>query len=200
MNSIDQARSDLRNFIADFQMLTPDEVDTITNGTNIQQFDKGTLLLKEGQVSDKCYFVIKGLVRQFYLIDGEEKTTAFFMEKEPVNAFTSSNTKTPSKHYIECIEDCVLTVGTDDLIENMCQKVPRLENVMRVEVEKNAGKFQDEYAAFIMSSPEERYLNLLEKRPGLMNRVPQHQIASFLGVKPESLSRIRKRLLTTRKP
>lgn len=200
MNSIDQARSDLRNFIADFQMLTPDEVDTITNGTNIQQFDKGTLLLKEGQVSDKCYFVIKGLVRQFYLIDGEEKTTAFFMEKEPVNAFTSNNTKTPSKHYIECIEDCVLTVGTDNLIENMCQKVPRLENVMRVEVEKNAGKFQDEYAAFIMSSPEERYLNLLEKRPGLMNRVPQHQIASFLGVKPESLSRIRKRLLTTRKP
>ncbi|KYG74300.1 hypothetical protein AWW68_13615 [Roseivirga spongicola] len=179
-------------------MLTPQEVDTIVDGTNIQAFPKGTILLKEGQISDKCYFVLKGLIREYYLKDGDEKTTAFFTENEPVNSFTSNNSKSPSRSYLECIEDCILTVGTDDIIEAMCKKVPRLENLMRVEVEKNAGKFQDEYAAFIMSSPEERYVSLLEKRPGLMNRVPQHQIASFLGVKPESLSRIRKRLLTAK--
>lgn len=198
MDSLEIARQDLHAFITGFNMLSSEEVNTIVDGTNIKLFEKGTLLLKQGQVSDKCYFVLNGLVREYYLKDGDEKTTAFFAENEPVNAFTSSNSKAPSKHYLECIEDCILTVGSDDLIEDMCKKVPRLENLMRVEVEKNAGKFQDEYAAFIMSSPEERYISLLEKRPGLMNRVPQHQIASFLGIKPESLSRIRKRLLTAK--
>lgn len=198
MDALETARRDLHSFITTFNMLTPQEVDTIVDGTNIQAFSKGNVLLKEGQVSDKCYFVLKGLIREYYLKDGEEKTTAFFTENEPVNSFTSNNSKSPSRSYLECIEDCILTVGTDDIIEAMCKKVPRLENLMRVEVEKNAGKFQDEYAAFIMSSPEERYVSLLEKRPGLMNRVPQHQIASFLGVKPESLSRIRKRLLTAK--
>ena len=198
MNDLDSARQDLHAFVTSFGMLTPDEVNTVVDGTIIKFFPKGSILLKEGQVSDKCYFVLQGLIREYYLKDGEEKTTAFFAENEPVNAFTSSSSKKPSKHYLECIEDCILTVGTDDITEEMCKKVPRLENLMRVEVEKNAGKFQDEYAAFIMSSPEERYLTLLEKRPGLMNRVPQHQIASFLGVKPESLSRIRKRLLSTK--
>lgn len=198
MDALETARRDLHSFITTFNMLTPQEVDTIVDGTNIQAFPKGTILLKEGQISDKCYFVLKGLIREYYLKDGEEKTTVFFTENEPVNSFTSNNSKSPSRSYLECIEDCILTVGTDDIIEAMCKKVPRLENLMRVEVEKNAGKFQDEYAAFIMSSPEERYVSLLEKRPGLMNRVPQHQIASFLGVKPESLSRIRKRLLTAK--
>jgi hypothetical protein len=63
-------------------------------------------------------------------------------------------------------------------------------------MEKNAGKAQEEHSLFIISSPEERYLNLLENRPKLLNRVPQHQIASYLVIKPESLSRIRKRIVS----
>ena len=63
-------------------------------------------------------------------------------------------------------------------------------------MEKHAGKEHDHITAFISSSTEERYLDLQEKRPDLFNRIPQHQIASYLGIKPESLSRIKKRLIT----
>ena len=77
--------------------------------------------------------------------------------------------------------------------------VPRLESIIRFELEKNAGKEHDHLSKFISSSPEERYLDLQENRPDLFNRIPQHQIASYLGIKPESLSRIRKRIILNEK-
>jgi len=185
----------LKEFIESFGLLTDQEVKTIIDNANIKSFKKGTFLLKEGQVSDKCYFVLKGCVREFYAVDGEEKSTAFFTEMQPVTSFTSYTNQTPSKHYLICAEDCVLTVGTQDLEKEMCERIPRLESVIRQEVERSTGKAQDDFANFITSSPEKRYLNLLENRPDLLNRIPQHQIASYIGVKPESLSRIRKRLV-----
>ncbi len=188
----------LRGFIKQFGMLTDDEIDIIVDNANIQSYKKGTVLLREGQVARECYFVLKGLVREYYIKDGEEKSTNFYTEMEPVNSFTSHTESKPSKHFLVCAEDCVLTVGTDSLEQEMCRRIPRLESIIRQEVENNTGKMQDYIAEFITSSPEERYMKLMEERPGLLNRVPQHQIASYLGVTPESLSRIRKRLLTTK--
>lgn len=188
----------LRGFIKQFGMLTDDEIDIIVDNANIQSYKKGTVLLREGQVARECYFVLKGLVREYYIKDGEEKSTNFYTEMEPVNSFTSHTEGKPSKHFLVCAEDCVLTVGTDSLEQEMCRRIPRLESIIRQEVENNTGKMQDHMANFITSSAEERYMQLMEERPGLLNRVPQHQIASYLGVTPESLSRIRKRLLTSK--
>lgn len=188
----------LRGFIKQFGMLTDEEVSMIVDNANIKSFKKGTIILREGQVAKECYFVLKGLVREYYIKDGEERSTNFFTEMEPVNSFTSHTAAKPSRHFLVCAEDCVLTVGNDSLEQEMCRRIPRLESIIRQEVENNTGKFQDHIANFITSSPEERYMTLMEERPDLLNRVPQHQIASYLGVTPESLSRIRKRLLTTR--
>lgn len=188
----------LRNFIKEFGMLTDDEIDIIVDNANIKSFKKGTVLLREGQVARECYFVLKGLVREYYIKDGEERTTNFFTELEPVNSFTSHTSGKASKHFLVCVEDCALTVGTDSLEQEMCQRIPRLESIIRQEVENNTGKMQDEMAKFITSTPEELYADLVENRPELLNRVPQHQIASYLGVKPETLSRIRKRMLTAK--
>lgn len=189
----------LKPFISNFKILTPDEVQLICDHTIVKAFKKGTLLLKEGQISNKCYAVLKGCIREYYLIDGEEKSTAFFTEGQPVNAFTSFANQTPSKHYLECVEDCVLTVGNESIEKEMCERIPRLADIIREEVEKEAGRNQDEFAFFMTSTPEERYLNLLKTRPDLFNRVPQHQIASYIGVKPESLSRIRRRIASKKK-
>ncbi|MEO1435586.1 MAG: Crp/Fnr family transcriptional regulator [Bacteroidota bacterium] len=186
----------LHQFVSSFKILTPDEVNLIVDHADIRAFDKGIHILKEGQIASECFFVLKGLVREYYLQDGTEKTTAFFTEGMPVNSFSSATEQKPSKHYLVCAEDCVMTVGTESMEAEMIRRIPRLAEIIRQEVERNAGKMQDDLATYIMSSPEERYLNLLKTRPELLNRVPQHQIASFLGVKPESLSRIRKRLLS----
>lgn len=188
----------LRDFIKQFGMLTDEEVNIIVDNAHIKSFKKGTVLLREGQMSKECYMVLKGLVREYYIKDGEERTTNFFTEMQPVNSFTSRNSSKPSKHFLVCSEDCMLTVGWNSLEEEMCRRIPRLESIIRQEVEKETGKMQDEMAKFITSTPEELYQDLVENRPDLLNRVPQHQIASYLGIKPESLSRIRKRLLTTK--
>jgi CRP-like cAMP-binding protein len=186
----------LKGFVESFQILTKTEVDMIVDNANVKSFKKGSVLLKEGQIAQHCYFILKGCIREYYVVDTEEKSTAFYTELDAVTPFSSYTNQTPSKSYFVCAEDCILTVSTQSLEAEMCAKIPRLESIIRQEVEKNTGKTQDELASFITSSPEQRYLNLLETRPSLINRIPQHQLASFIGIKPESLSRIRKRLHT----
>lgn len=194
-----QMHDQLRKFVGSFELLTDEEVDLIVGNANIKSFKKGTVLLREGQIAKECYFVLSGLVREYYIVDGEEKSTNFFTEMQPVNSFTSRNSNKPSRHFLVCSEDSTLTIGTSSLEEEMCELIPRLGEIIRREVEKETGKMQDDMAKLLTSSPEELYLDLVNNRPDLLNRIPQHQIASYIGVKPETLSRIRKRLLTTAK-
>ncbi|MCB9063541.1 MAG: Crp/Fnr family transcriptional regulator [Chitinophagales bacterium] len=179
-------------------MLTNEEREIIVDNTNIREYKKGDVILREGQMAKECYMVLKGLIREYYIVDGEEKTTNFFMEMEPVNSFSSRKNNKPSKHFLVCAEDCAVTVSTNSLEAEMCRLIPRLESIIRDAVEKETGKMQEEMANFITTSPEDRYTQLMNEKPELLNRVPQHQIASYLGVKPETLSRIRKRLLTAK--
>jgi len=187
-------QNEFRAFISNFSYLNNDEIEIIVSNTVLKEFKKGNILLKEGTISTECYAVIKGCVREFYIKDGLEKTTAFFTEGQSVNSFSSYTNQLPSKHYLECSEDCILTVGNQNLIDQMCDRIPRLAKFIKNEVEKDAGALQDRMARFMTSSPEERLLDLLENNPSLINRVPQHQIASYLGITPESLSRIKKRI------
>lgn len=184
----------LINFLNEFQILTPQEINVIADNTIVKEFKKGTLLLKEGQIAKNCYSVLKGCIREYYIVNGDEKTTAFFTEGHAVTSFTSYTSQSPSNHYLICSEDSTLTVSNQSLEKKMCDRLPRLESIIRTEVEKNTGKSQDDFAEFRISSPEQRYLKLIETRPNLINRIPQHQIASYIGVTPESLSRLRKRM------
>ncbi len=175
--------------------LSEEEKQLITDQSTVRQYKKGSFLLREGEVAEECYFILKGCVREFFYKDGEDRSIGFYVEGDPVNSFTSATSKTPSKSSFVCVEDCVLSISNDDFESHMCSIIPRLESIIRQEVEKNTGEAQDKLARFITSSPEERYQDLLENRPDLLNRIPQHQIASFIGVTPESLSRIRKRMM-----
>lgn len=181
--------------IANFEFLTKEKVDTLVAHIKLKSFKKGSLLLVEGKVAKECYAVVKGCVREYHLKDGLEKTTAFFTEGQAINSFSSYSNQIPSKNFLECTEDCILTIGNDSLVEQMCARLPRLQEFMQIEVEKDAGALQERMAFFMSSSPEERFEDLLKNKPGLLNRVPQHQIASYLGITPESLSRIKKRSL-----
>jgi CRP-like cAMP-binding protein len=184
----------LFEFISQYSLLSKEEVQLIVDHSNIQTFPKNTFLLKEGQVANTCYLVLKGCVREYIIKDGEEKSTAFYTEGQPVNSFTSASNKVQAKYNLVCMEDCILTVGNQSLEDEMCRLIPRLSSIIRQEVEKHTGLLQDALSKFMISSPEERYLDLLQNRADLLQRVPQHYIAGYIGVKPESLSRIRKRL------
>jgi len=175
--------------------LSEAEAQVILENIQFKAYKKGDILLREGQISNLCYFNMKGCVRQYYLIDGEEKTTNFYTEGQPISPNEGAFKKKPSKFYLSCVEDCILSVGTPEDELRFFQKYPQFEMVCRIAVEDELGKSQHDFAAFMLSNPEERYMNLIKTRPELIERVPQYQLASYLGIKPESLSRIRKRIM-----
>ncbi|WP_343307329.1 cyclic nucleotide-binding domain-containing protein [Chitinophaga niabensis] len=183
----------LFDFISKYISLTEDEKNAILSFDIFRSIKKGTTLLKAGQKSKNSYFVLKGCIRTYYVLDSEEKTTAFYTEMEALTP-PCVITKTPSKYYISCIEDTILTVSSSDMEVEVNSKFPKFETLCRILSEENLAKQQINFDEFKTSSPEQRYLNLLQKRPDLIQRVPQYQLASYLGIKPESLSRLRARI------
>lgn len=184
----------LLDFISQYVSLTEEEENAILSLDLFRSAKKGTILLKEGQRSQDNYFVLKGCIRIYYIIDGEERTTAFYTEKDALTPHCVM-TKAPSEYYISCVEDSILSVSNPELEAATNQKFPKFESLCRVLSEERLAKQQLDFYAFKTSSPEQRYLDLLQKRPDLIQRVPQHQLASFLGIKPQSLSRLRARIL-----
>ncbi|MBW0179397.1 cyclic nucleotide-binding domain-containing protein [Sediminibacterium sp.] len=184
----------LFDFISKYITLTEDEKNVLVSLNLFRSAKKGTILLKEGQHSKESYFVLKGCIRSYYLIDGEEKTTAFYTEMDALTPHFVIN-KTPSEYFISCVEDSILTVSNSDMEAEVNSKFPKFELMCRKLSEELLAQQRIDFDEFKTSSPEQRYLNLLQSRPDLIQRVPQHQLASYLGIKPQSLSRLRARIL-----
>ncbi|MFK7971253.1 MAG: Crp/Fnr family transcriptional regulator [Bacteroidia bacterium] len=183
----------VRALVSKFGMLSEAEIELIIDKTIVDFFSKDTVLLKEGQVPTKCYMVIEGCVREYIIKDGEEKSTAFFFEGDTFTPHVRDGK--PSRHYWECMEDCVLTISDKGFEESIRNAIPRLESVFQEIAIEKINRGREEWTQFVTSSPEERYLNVLETKPYLLNRIPLRHVASYLGMKPQSLSRIRKRLV-----
>lgn len=183
----------LFDFISKYVPLTDEEKNAIRSLDLFRSVKKGTILLQEGQRSKDSYFVLKGCIRTYYISDGEEKTTAFYTEMEALTP-PCVISKTPSEYYISCIEDTILLVSNSDMEAEVNSKFPKFETMCRILSEELLAKQRIDFDEFKTSSPEQRYLNLIQKRPDLIQRVPQHQLASYLGVTPQSLSRLRARI------
>ena len=186
--------NELFKFLSRYITVTDEEMAMFVSMDLFKSFKKGHVLLSEGQVAQHYFFVLKGCVRTFYIKDGEEKTTEFYEEEETI-APESLQNGDPSKYNIVCEEDCTLLVAAPEMEETVFKTFPKFESLCLILSEKEVSKVRTRYDEFVTASPEERYLNLMQTRPQLLQRVPQYQIASFIGIKPESLSRIRKRLL-----
>lgn len=184
----------LINYFNRILPLTEEEKDAILATLTIKEFKKGTMLLREGETSSEAYFVLDGCVRQYFLVDGAEKTNNFFTDEQWVISMKSISQGVPSDHFIECCTDCRLVVGNRDKEEDLYARFPKLESISRKIMEKVFAEQQEVLSAYLTDTPEQRYLKLMNSRPDLMQRIPQYQIASYIGVKPESLSRIRRRL------
>lgn len=184
----------LFDFLSQYVSLTEEEKNVIISLDIFRSVKKGTILLREGQQSKDSYFVLKGCLRKYYIIDGEEKTTAFYTEMEALTPHCVIS-KTPSEYYINCTEDTMLTVSDTDMEAEINAQFPKFEILCRKMAEVFLVKQQTDFDEFKTSSPEQRYLNLLQSRPDLVQRVPQHQLASYLGIQPQSLSRLRARML-----
>ena len=187
-------REKLVHYFSSLSPLTEAEAAAISASAVVRDYAKGTVLLREGQISTDTYFVLDGLVRQYTLVDGDEKTTGFFCADQWVISLNGMAEPSPSTQFWVCEEDSTLVVGNDEAAQMLFNKYPRLESIARRVLERTFLEYQQIMAAHLLATPEQRYLRLLKTRPDLIQQVPQYQLASYIGVSPESLSRIRKRI------
>jgi CRP-like cAMP-binding protein len=155
---------------------------------------KDLTLLKEGDVSSEFYFIIKGGIRLFYNVGDVEKTAFFYFENKFVSSYESFTKQTPSKHNLQTIEDTTIAVFKHEVVYKLLELFPRFEFLGRIMMEEELIVCQDIIASFISLNAEERYLKLIDTNNELIQRIPQHQLAPYLGVTAETLSRIRKRI------
>jgi len=175
--------------------LNKDEVSLLEKKLTKKTYKKKEIIFKEGKISNEIYFVSKGCVRLFYTTDGTEKTAFFYTEGQFICAGESFTYNIPAIENYQAIEPTELIVLTKSEIEILTLQIPKMEIIARIAVENELITSQKIIASFITKSPEERYLDLLKTKKELFQRAPQQYIASFLGVSPETLSRIKKRIL-----
>ncbi|WP_343486152.1 Crp/Fnr family transcriptional regulator [Allomuricauda sp. d1] len=185
----------LVNYFSQYVDLTEEEVDSIRKADIIREYTKGDVLLRQGQIAKNCFLVLKGCVKRYYIDGGEEKIMEFYTENDSI-APVSYATKEPSEYYISCVEPCLISTGNEEKTQQVLLQFPHFAPIFMKIGESVQAKKQVSMDTYKNLEPEARYQKLMETRPDLLNRVPQYMIASYLGIQPESLSRIRKRMVS----
>lgn len=152
-----------------------------------------TVLLKEGQVSEKMFYIEKGCLRLSFNKDGKDITFQFFFEGEGVSSAESFRNDEPSLFSIETIEPCIIHTLNKRDYRSMIETSALIKEELEQQTFERLMYYQKLFLSRIKHSPEERYRELMEQSPHVLQRVPQHYIASFLGITSVSLSRIRNR-------
>ncbi len=187
-----------RQAVARFVELSDDEWLLFSQGLCIERLKKKAYFVEAGKVCRKVGLLVSGSVRFFMVKEGAEITNYFCMEDEWVSSYTSFVQQRPSAVYIEALEDTVLITFSHQYLQQ-CYASPQLghkmERFRRLIAEYCINCFEDRIGSFLFQSPEERYIKLLESGSHVLQRIPQHYIANYLGITPVSLSRIRRRIL-----
>jgi len=158
-----------------------------------QEIAAKTTLLAEGQISKTIFFVEKGCLRSWFNNNGKDVTFQFFFEGQGVSSIESFMTEQPSMFTIESIEPCVIFAISKKDFETIINTSPAFKQYFDEFIFQRLIFYQQLFLSRIKDNPEMRYKELLAQHPEIIRRVPQHYIASYLGITSVSLSRIRNR-------
>ena len=179
----------------DITFLTPTEWSTLIQYGAIRSFKKGENFITANQINTKIAFILKGGFRFFYEKNDNEITCLLAFENGLIGSFESNILKQPCTQTIQAIEEAELFIIDYKDLEALYNKSPKFERVGRLILEYYLAFLQQRITSYLLDTPEERYMRLINETPDLLNRVPLQYIASYIGVTPVSLSRIRKRIL-----
>jgi CRP-like cAMP-binding protein len=161
----------------------------------VQHYKKGEFYISPGTQENYVAFITKGGFRYFSVVEEKELVCEFFFENNYLSEYESFLRRTPAKVFIQALEDSVVVKFHYNDVQECYAKYPLIEKFGRLIAEKFLIDTIDRMNSMQASSPEERYNKLAEEKPELLQRVPQYMIASYIGITPEALSRIRKRLV-----
>ena len=186
--------TEINRFIQKYVNLPDEELSLFDSFYKPHFYPKKTILLKAGEICQFEAFVVKGCLKTYFIDEtGCEVILTFATENWWVSDISSFYEHKPSKMYIETLEDSELLLISPENKEALLQKLPVLERAFRIMIQRHLSVLQERLFGNIALSAQDRYELFLEKYPTLPQRVPQHLIASYLGISPESLSRIRKK-------
>tara|TARA_B110000967_G_C18635817_1_gene435983 strand:+ start:11 stop:592 length:582 start_codon:yes stop_codon:yes gene_type:complete len=183
-----------RNTISNFIKFTDSEWLVISKDLIEKKIDKGEFLIKEGEYCNYIAFIDEGLLSYYYLVEGKKHIRGFFFANDFISSYTSFLSDEKSKAYIQALENTSMMLIHKDKLSQLYQKNSKFLQLGRMLTEHLFMLLSEKYEALLLKSPEERYLSLIENRPNVIQNIPQYMIASYLGITPEALSRIRKRL------
>ncbi|MFZ6001853.1 MAG: Crp/Fnr family transcriptional regulator [Bacteroidota bacterium] len=181
----------LLEHIRQYENLSPRALKALATVLEKKELPKGSLLATEGKVCHHVYFLEKGCLRGYYNLDGKEITTWFAFENNFVTSLFSFTTRKPGVENIQLIEDCLLWGIEYNELQTLYSKHKDLERLGRIIYERYYVMLEERFVANHFREARERYNNLLERSPHILQRVPLGQVASYLGITQETLSRIR---------
>ena len=171
--------------------ISPEAIFDWSEKIKIVEHKKKHLLAKEGVLSKKFYYVIKGAVKAYYLLDDKKVTDWFAFENDFIPSTTNHLIGQRSNHYIELIEDSILIELTNKDLEELCKKHHDFEHLYRLTLSKAIYQLRERIASLQFRTVKQRYDSLIKLHPTIASRIPLGDIASFLGTTQESLSRTR---------
>ena len=186
-------KENIKNVFSEHIKLTETELLILSESLITKHYKKGEYFIKEKDFCDYVGFVDKGLFYFFYLIDGVEHIRGFFFMNDFISNYPCFLLGNKSKFYIRALENSSITLIHKKDLFLLYKQLPKLQELSRSIVEKLYIEISEKYESFFIKTAEERYLELINSEPDILKIVPQYMIASYLGITPEGLSRIKKR-------
>jgi CRP-like cAMP-binding protein len=188
--------SQINQNISRYVTFEEEELAILNSLLEYKKVPKKTMLLREGEKCDFEAFVVKGCVRKYYIdANGFEVILQFAVENAWVGDVSFNiYEEEPSRVYIETLEDCEFFMFNPETKESLFTQVPKFERAFRILMQRNLAVTQNRLFDTISKTATEKYLEFLKQYPTLSQRVAQHYIASYLGISPEFLSKVRAKI------